>query len=86
MTWRYGKQWELQGRARPSGQAVHGELGLIGAVLQQALVDTKSANTDLRNEALWFLHDEGAIRFWCDLGGIDPATFHERVRQALGPG
>ena len=75
-----------QERARPLGQYLSGEAGLVAAFLAQVIADTQSPNVDHRNAARWFLRDEGAVTFWCSLGGIDPQAFLEYVQQARGPG
>jgi hypothetical protein len=76
----------LQGRARPTGQALTGELGLIVAFLRQVLEDTQSPNADHRNAALWFLQDTEAVMFWTSLGGIDSTAFLEHAQRACGQG
>jgi len=76
----------LQDRARPLGQSLSGEVGLVAAFLAQVIDDARSDNVDHRQAACWFLRDEGAVTFWCSLGGLDPQAFLEHVRRARGPG
>ena len=72
-------------RGRPHGQALHGEAGLIAALLQQVVADLTSDHAEVRTEALTFLSDRTAVTFWCSLVDIDTEAFLEHVR-ALGPG
>jgi len=76
----------LQGRVRPLGQCLSGEVGLVTAFLAQVVADAQSANVDLKNEAVWFLSDHIAVTFWCSLVDVDPGAFLARAQRALGPG
>jgi hypothetical protein len=70
-------------KARPAGQALTGEVGLVAAFLAQVLADARSDNAFVQAEARQFLQDQEAVRFWTTLGGIDDAVFLERVRRWL---
>jgi hypothetical protein len=51
--------------------AVAPELGLLAAVIAQALRDAQRGRGEVRQEALAFLQDEGALAYWSTLLGLD---------------
>jgi hypothetical protein len=76
-------------RARPHGQHLSGETGLITAFLRQVVDDFAGDHPLLRAEAAQFLEDRAAVRFWCSLVDLDDTAFLERAAQlqgARGPG
>ena len=81
MAWRYGKERELRGRARPVGLQLSGETGLVTAVLAQVVSDLTSPNRQRREEAWTFVNDEAAVAFWTSLVNVDPHAFLERAHQ-----
>ena len=63
------------------------EQKLAAAVLALAVADARSVQPLLRKRAtLWLLHASSAVRFWCEIAGIDAVAFRERVRRELAPG
>jgi len=89
MAWRYGKERELRGRARPVGLQLSGETGLVTAVLAQVVSDLTSPNRQRREEAWTFVNDTVALTFWTSLVNVSPEAFVEqaqRVRRATGQG
>jgi hypothetical protein len=80
---------ELKPRARPQGQQLSGEVGLVTAFLQLVVSDYESDHALLKSQAQEFLQDRMAVRFWCSLVDLDDAAFLERTAQlgrAKGPG
>jgi hypothetical protein len=58
------------------------ELGLLAAVLQQALHDARSRRADVRQEARQFLRDEAALEWWGEVLGVGDAL-QRHVRDVL---
>ena len=58
------------------------ELGLLAAVLQQVLHDTRSHRPDIRAEALQFLEDAEAVAWFGQQLGVEGALEHQ-VRAVL---
>ena len=61
------------------------ELGLLAAVVQQALHDARSRRPDIRAEAMQFLKDQAALSWWGDVLGVGEALQHQ-VQAALREG
>ena len=61
------------------------ELGLLAAVLQQALHDVRSRRPDIREDALQFLRDEAALAWWGDVLGLGDAL-PQQVQAVLAGG
>jgi hypothetical protein len=55
---------------QPTGQALAGEVGMVKTFLWQVISDVKSEKEPLRTEAVHFLWDDTAVRFWCSLAGV----------------
>jgi len=62
------------------GRDLEGEVRLAAMFLHQLVLDARSVNEKVREEAVHFLEDRGAIEFWLDLIGIDHGTFTSRMR------
>jgi hypothetical protein len=67
-------------RQVPTTAAAGGELGLVVAILLQALKDRRSHRRDVRVEAEEFWRDDQRVQWWADLAGLDTDVLQQAVR------
>jgi hypothetical protein len=60
------------------------ELHLLAAILRQAMKDAQSRRPDVREEALAFLHDAGALDWWSAALGLTDELLTRHIRATLG--
>src|SRR5215471_14860319 len=75
MAYRGRRTRTLAEGVRPKSLPLCGEAGLVAAFLRLLVDDLTSADASLREAAAEFLADDGAVRFWCSLGGVDDTLF-----------